>query len=169
MRNRRKASAASVDLIGFLDLLSAVMVIILLVICVLCLSLGLSRSTKPPRVVADAELATETTPQAEERPAPRIELSTAGGRRINTATSFLLCRAGQLERQDPVSNTVLQRWKLGEISNYAIAESIDTPNVYMAVASSCFLDVDGLVDAMRATGLQVGYEPMAEDGLTPWQ
>jgi hypothetical protein len=171
MRRPRRRQAATVDLIGFLDILSTVMVIVLLVIAVLALSLGLRGERQSTRVEIESEQPIEepVPSSGEQPPAPRVELRTVDGRRITGSSTFLLCRGGQLERHDPVSGNVLERWNLLSSSPFAIAQAIGTPTVYMAVAGSCFDQAEALVDAIRSTGRQVGYEPIPEGAPAPWQ
>lgn len=170
MRRPRRRRGSSVDLIGFLDILSTVMVIVLMVISVLSLSLGISNRSQPLLSNQQLQQVADPNPKRSDLPRnPRVELQTAAGTRITESSSFLLCRAGQLEQHDPSSGKVLGRWSLMSTSPLTIAQAIPTRTVYMVVASGCFTEVDGLVDAMRSTGLQVGYEPMAEDGKPPWE
>ena len=170
MRRPPRRRGSTVDLIGFLDILSTVMVIVLMVISILSLSLGLSTTKQPPRSKQEPQQVADSEPTPVNLPTkPRVELKTAAGTRITESSSFLLCRAGQLEHHDPSSGTIVERWSLITTSPLSIAQAIPTRTVYMVVASDCFTEVDGLVNAMRSTGLQVGYEPMAGDGSPPWE
>jgi len=163
MRRTRRRSRQSVELIGFLDILSAVMVIILIVISVLALSLG---SGSPQQAQSQPKPATPEP--VEPTPVALVELVTAGGTPVHTPTSFLLCRAGQVERHDPVSGEITDRWDLDLVSPTTIAKEIKTANIYLAVAGSCFDDLDSLVIALRSSGSSLGYEPVEESARRPW-
>ncbi|NQV11624.1 MAG: hypothetical protein HQ527_10750 [Cyanobacteria bacterium] len=164
MRRTRRRSRQSVELIGFLDILSAVMVIILIVISVLALSLG---SGSPQQAQSQPKPAATPEP-VEPTPVALVELVTAGGTPVRSPTSFLLCQAGQVERHDPVSGLITDRWDLGLVSPTTIADEIKTANIYLAVAGSCFDDLDSLVIALRSTGSSLGYEPVDESARRPW-
>ncbi|WP_143593678.1 hypothetical protein [Synechococcus sp. 1G10] len=163
MRRPRRSSSTGVDLIGFLDILSAVMVIVLLVISVLALSIGEQGTT---------QAAPEPLPAAasESRTAPAlVEITTVGGRDVTAATSFLLCKGESLEQFDPGNGERIKSWSLGTTSAAAVARELAAPNVYLAVSGSCFPSLDSLVEAFRASGSQLGYEPTSEEAVLPWQ
>lgn len=169
MRRPRRSSSTGVDLIGFLDILSAVMVIVLLVISVLALSIGVQGSVPGP-------LKPEGTPEPapveapERRPAPaQVEIRTVDGQNVTAATAFLLCKGGQVEQFEPGSGQRIRSWSLETTNPVALAQELAAPNVYLAVSGSCFPSLDALVVAFRTSGSQLGYEPTSEEAVLPWQ
>lgn len=170
MRRPRHKSSISVDLIGFLDILSTVMVIVLIVISVLSLSLGISSSEEAERVKAISQKEIEEKRKSTQaNQATRVELETIGGQRITGSSTFLICRSGQLELHDPSSRTMMKSWDLATTSLYSIVQTIRSRNVYMLVAGNCFSDVEGIVKTIRSAGILVGYEPIADDAKAPWE
>jgi|GEM_PF-354806 len=180
MRPARRRRHASIDLIGFLDILSAVMVIVLLVISVLALSLGVDRGrtarveprSKPaakPAAAAAKPIADPWMQVPTAASSPLVALNSADGVPITGSTTFLLCRDGQVERHDPINGSITARWDLGLVPPELIAEAVRTDYIYLAVAGSCFTAVQPLVGALRSTGAQLGYEPIGEGARTPWR
>ena len=183
MRPSRRRKRTSIDLIGFLAILSAVMVIVLLVISVLALSLGVDRGrtarvearTKPapkpaPAPVPAKPIADPWMQQPSRSAAtPLVALNSADGVPITGSTTFLLCRSGQVERHDPLSGAITARWDLNLVPPELIAEAVRSNYVYLAVAGSCFTAVQPLVGALRSTGAQLGYEPISEVARAPWR
>jgi len=169
MRRPRRSSRNGVDLIGFLDILSAVMVIVLLVISVLALSIGVQGTSQVP-VDSPAPASPVESAPAQARPAvPRVEISTVDGRYVTASTVFLLCRGGLLEQFDPSTGQRIGVWSLGSDSAAGVARELAAANIYLAVAGSCFPSLDALVEAFRANGSQLGYEPIGEDAVLPWE
>jgi hypothetical protein len=164
MRPARRRRRASIDLIGFLDILSAVMVIVLLVISVLALSLGVDRG-RTARVAPRSKPAPKPAAPAAAKPIadPWMQAPITG------STTFLLCRDGQVERHDPNNGSITARWDLSLVPPELIAEAVRTDYIYLAVAGSCFAAVQPLVSALRSTGAQLGYEPIGEWARTPWR
>lgn len=181
MRPARRRRRASIDLIGFLDILSAVMVIVLLVISVLALSLGVDRGrtaqvaprSKPvAKAAAPAAAKPIADPWMQEpssASSPLVTLNSADGVPITGSTTFLLCRDGQVERHDPINGSITARWDLSLVPPELIAEAVRTDYIYLAVTGSCFAAVQPLVSALRSTGAQLGYEPIGEWARTPWR
>ncbi|MCP9885514.1 hypothetical protein KBY97_10320 [Synechococcus sp. ATX 2A4] len=182
MRPSRRRKRTSIDLIGFLDILSAVMVIVLLVISVLALSLGVDRGrtarvearTKPAPKPAPAPgpakpIADPWMQQPSSAATPLVALNRADGVPVTGSTTFLLCRSGQVERHDPISGAITARWDLNLVPPELIAEAVRSDTIYLAVAGSCFTAVQPLVAALRSTGAQLGYEPIGEGARTPWR
>lgn len=180
MRPARRRRRASIDLIGFLDILSAVMVIVLLVISVLALSLGVDRGrtarveprSKPaakPAAPASKPIVDPWMQMPSSAGSPLVALNSADGVPITGSTTFLLCRDGQVERHDPNNGSITARWDLGLVPPELIAEAVRTDYIYLAVAGSCFAAVQPLVSALRSTGAQLGYEPIGEGARTPWR
>lgn len=106
MRRLRRNSKNGVDLIGFLDILSAVMVIVLLVISVLALSIGVQGTT---------QASPEPLPTAAPEPkasAALVKITTVDGRDVTKASSFLLCKGERLEQFDPGNGERINSWSL---------------------------------------------------------
>ncbi len=163
MRRPRRSSKNGVDLIGFLDILSAVMVIVLLVISVLALSIGEQGTTQ----AATEQIPTEAL---EPRASPAlVEITTVDGQDVTEATTFLLCKDDRLEQFDPGNGEKINSWSLGTTSAAVVAGELAATNVYLAVSGSCFPSLDSLVEAFRASGSQLGYEPTSEEAALPWQ
>lgn len=145
------------------------MVIVLLVISVLALSIGMEGSTQEPSAV-DADSTPLRAEAPEARPSPAlVEITTVDGQDVTAATTFLLCKGGLLELFDPSSGEKMKSWSLGSLSADEVARELAAPNVYLAVSGSCFPSLDSLVEAFRASGSQLGYEPTSEEAVLPWQ
>lgn len=167
MRKNRRRAKSEIDLIGFLDILSVVIVIVLLVISLLALSIGVQVSTQDP---SDPPAHSESKePSVNPPQAALVEMKTVDGQNITAATAFLLCRGQLIHQFNPSSGEKTATWNLGAESPYEIARRIGAPNVYLAVAGSCFPSLESLVDAFRSSGVQLGYEPTTEDAVLPWQ
>jgi len=167
MRRNRRRTRSGVDLIGFLDILSVVMVIVLLIISILALSTGVQVSAQDPLDQADLE--SQREPVVEQPRLSLVEIKTTDGQNITSLTAFLLCKGDLLQEFDPISGDKIRTWNLTSQNPYDIARTVGTPNVYLAVAGSCFPSLDPLVDAFRSSGLQLGYEPTTEEAVLPWQ
>lgn len=169
MRRLRRASKTEIDLIGFLDILSAVLVIVLLVISILALSLGaqgaIANSESSSNDTTDVAKSTPAAPE----PAPMAEMKTVDGTVITSATAFLLCNGQSLRQFDPSSGAVIDSWDLSGTTPTEVADALRSPNVYLAIAGSCFSSLDDLVQAFRDSGSQLGYEPTSEEAVVPWQ
>jgi len=170
MRRLRRKSSTSVDLIGFLDILSTVMVIVLIVISVLSLSLGVSSNKQADRTreISRQEVQDKQDIK-EEAQASQVELVTIGGQQISGSAAFLLCRDGQIEMHDPGAGTILSKWDLSISPPHSIIETIRSRNAYIAVAGSCFSQIEGIVNELRSSGIRVGYEPIADNAKLPWE
>lgn len=169
MRRPRRSSKSEVDLIGFLDILSAVMVIVLLVISVLALSIGVQGTSRTPTDQKNSSPPVEATQPAARPAEPLVEITTVDGQDVTASTAFLLCKGELLEQFDPSTRTRIGVWDLGATSAAAVARDLGAPNIYLAVAGSCFPSLDALVEAFRTNGSQLGYEPISEDAVLPWQ
>lgn len=167
MRRIRHKNKSGIDLIGFLDILSVVMVIVLLVISVLALSIGIQGRTLDTVEDPVGERPQETA--GEPPPSALVKMTTVDGQNITVETTFLLCKGVLLKEFDPNTGERVRSWNLSTDSSYEIANSIGAPNVYLAIAGSCFSYLDALVDAFRSSGSQLGYEPTTEDAIVPWQ
>lgn len=168
MRRAKRAPRASVDLTGFLDILSAVMVIVLLVIAVLSLSIGIGATVDP----ASPERAEIPQPPAPNRPPAepaQVAITTEDGQDVTAATAFLLCKGDRLEQFEPANGGKVRAWDLNQQPPSSVARELVSPNVYLAVAGSCFGSLDALVAAFRDSGAQLGYEPTTEEAQLPWQ
>lgn len=168
MRRLRRASKTEIDLIGFLDILSAVLVIVLLVISILALSLGAQSAIENSESSSnDTTDVAKSTPAA---PEPLMaEMKTVDGTVITSATAFLLCNGQSLRQFDPSSGAVIDSWDLSGTTPTEVADALRSPNVYLAIAGSCFSSLDDLVQAFRDSGSQLGYEPTSEEAVVPWQ
>lgn len=168
MKRAKRASRASVDLTGFLDILSAVMVIVLLVIAMLALSIGMG---------ASLDSASPKQPERSQPPAPKptpadpaqVAITTEDGQDVTAATAFLLCKGARLEQFEPRNGSRVSAWDLNRQTPSSVAQELASPNVYLAVAGSCFGSLDALVAAFRSSGARLGYEPTTEEAQLPWQ
>jgi hypothetical protein len=169
MKRNRHRARAGVDLIGFLDILSVVMVIVLLVISVLALSVGVQGGDRvsPELENVPAEVAQDTAEK--DTPSALVEMKTIDGQNVTASTTFLLCKSRRLLQFDPNTAKNVGTWSLDEQSAVSIAQQLDSPNVFLAVAGSCFPSLDELVGAFRSSGSQLGYEPTSDEAEVPWQ
>ncbi len=142
------------------------MVIVLLVISVLALSIG-EQSVQQTVPEPEPEPVEQPIPPA---PSPSdVEIRTVGGQDITAATAFLLCKAGVVEQFDPVTRSGIRSWSLDSASPAQIAADTGSSNIYIAVAGSCFPSLPALVEGLRRNGTQLGYEPVPEEAVLPWQ
>lgn len=141
------------------------MVIVLLVISVLALSIGVQGSTEPE----NAPVEVMQDPVEETSPSAFVEMTTVDGQNVTIETAFLLCKGRRLQQFDPRSAERVGTWSLDAQTAYEIAQQLNSPNVFLAVASSCFTSLDELVAAFRSSGSQLGYEPTSDEAEVPWQ
>jgi hypothetical protein len=134
---------------------------------VLALSIGVQGSTQ--EAPESAAVAESREPELNQQPAALVEMTTVDGRNITANTTFLLCKGNLLKQFDPESGESTAAWNLTMESPYEIAIQLGAPNVYLAVAGTCFPSLDALVGAFRSSGSQLGYEPTSEEAVLPWQ
>ncbi|WP_157665432.1 hypothetical protein [Cyanobium sp. NIES-981] len=142
--------------------------IVLLVISVLAISIGVSRSTDTTKKDSSEILGPETSPNTKADSA-LVEITREDGTNITTDTAFLLCKNRRLERFDPRTAQSVETWNLEVHNAVRIAQDLQSPNIFLAVAGSCFPNLDELVEAFRSSGFNLGYEPVPEDAQVPWQ
>lgn len=169
MNRNRRSSRSNVDLIGFLDILSVVIVIVLLVISVLALSISIQGSILSEADIQPTPEEIVGIPPVRQDSSPQAEIRTIDGRNVTVETAFLLCKGSRIEQFDPASGQRLQSWSLNEGPIDKVTQDISQPNVYLAVAGSCFPYLEDIVNNLRLKGVRLGYEPTIEEAVVPWQ
>jgi hypothetical protein len=169
MKHNRRSSRSNVDLIGFLDILSVVIVIVLLVISVLALSISIQGSIQSEEDIQPTREEIVGIPPVKQDSSPQAEIQTIDGRNVTVETAFLLCKGSRIEQFDPAIGQRLRTWNLNEVQIDKVTQDISQPNVYLAVAGSCFPHLEDLINSLRLKGVQLGYEPTTEEAVVPWQ
>lgn len=166
---RRKSTRANVDLIGFLDILSSVIVIVLLVISVLALSIGVKTSSIGSESEDDQARESPTANKENSRGTIKPIIRTDDGVVVTGDTAFFLCKNNIIHRFRSDNSQVIGSWDLGTAAASTVANSTLTSNAYIAISGSCFNHVDDLVEAFREKGISLGYDPIPEEAVVPWQ
>jgi biopolymer transport protein ExbD len=159
MRRRRQAE---IDLIGFLDIISILIVLILLVISLMAINLG-QTSTK--------NSTEESSPKTDnsDKGMPAIKITTSGGIPVTSRVTFLMCTKSRVDKFDPKTGRIQSSFSINDQGlRSKLLTGINTPRVYLAVKPSCFQNQEKVVNAIKLTGLEAGYEPIEESSRTPW-
>lgn len=155
--NKKRLSAKSVDLTGFLDILSILFSVQIFMLCILSLSTGY-------KAASNAQI-----PAKKEKVNANFVIIDSKTNNKITRASLLHCSKNVINQYDSATKSRISSARITDYETYAPANIAEYDSLYILVESSCFSLFEKLLKDIRDySSVRVGYDPLPDDHNIRW-
>jgi len=155
--NKKSLSAKSVDLTGFLDILSILFSVQIFMLCILSLSTGYKAASNA-----------QSPAKKEKVNADFVIIDSKTNNRVRRA-SLLHCSKNVVNQYDSTTKSRIGSSRITDYATYSPANMAEYDSLYILVESSCFSLFEKLLKDIRDySSVRVGYDPLPDDHNIRW-